>query len=90
MIHVNARARHARSFIPWKRMTSARSHGSCSSYGELAERLMETRARNCARHGERESAAFWQKVGEEVSKLAAAVEATVIRREVLRKPNPEP
>jgi hypothetical protein len=51
---------------------------------------METRARNCARHGERESAAFWQKVGEEVSKLAAAVEATVIRREVLRKPNPEP
>lgn len=54
-------------------------------YGELAVRLMETRARNCARYGEPDSAAFWQSVGEEVSKLAASAEAVVIGREALRR-----
>ena len=47
-------------------------------YGELAVRLMETRARNCARYGEPDSAAFWQNVREEVSKLAASAEAAAI------------
>jgi hypothetical protein len=59
-------------------------------YGDLAVRLMETRSRNCVRHGELASAAFWQKVGEEVSKLGTSVETAVIRRDRLRKPTPEP
>lgn len=59
-------------------------------YGELAVRLMATRARNCARHGERKSAAFWFSVGEEVSKLARSAEAAVIGREALRKMRSEP
>jgi hypothetical protein len=54
-------------------------------YGELAVRLMATRARNCARHGARESAAFWHGVGEEVSRLAHSAEAAEIRRVALRK-----
>jgi hypothetical protein len=58
-------------------------------YGTLAVRLMETRSRNCVRHGELASAVFWHNVGEEVSKLAAGVEAAVIRRDALRKPTPE-
>jgi hypothetical protein len=53
-------------------------------YGALAVRLMQTRARNCARHGEPESASFWQNVGEEVSKLARSSEAG-IGRETLRR-----
>jgi hypothetical protein len=59
-------------------------------YGELAVRLMETRARNCARYGEPNSAAFWQNVGEEVSKLAASGEATVIGPEALRRTKSAP
>lgn len=54
-------------------------------YGELAVRLMATRARNCARHGERKSAAFWHSVGDEVSRLAHGPEAAEIRRAALRK-----
>jgi hypothetical protein len=59
-------------------------------YGEMAVRLMATRARNCARHGERESAAFWQSVGAEVSRLAHSTEAAKIRRDALRKTSSDP
>jgi hypothetical protein len=54
-------------------------------YGEMAVRLMATRARNCARHGERESAAFWQSVGDEVKRLVLSAEAAQIRRDSLRR-----
>lgn len=59
-------------------------------YGELAVRLMETRARNCARHGEKDRATFWHSVGEEVNRLALSAEAAQIRREALRKTTPAP
>jgi hypothetical protein len=59
-------------------------------YGELAVRLMATRARSCARHGERESAAFWHRVGKEVSRLAHSPEAAEIRRAALRKTTSDP
>ncbi len=59
-------------------------------YGELAVRLMATRARNCARHGERESAAFWHSVGAEVNRLARSAEAAQIRRDALRKDDSGP
>ena len=54
-------------------------------YGELAVKLMATRARNCARHGKRKSAAFWRGVGDEVSRLADSPEAAKIRCDALRK-----
>jgi hypothetical protein len=54
-------------------------------YGEMAVRLMGTRARNCARHGKRESAAFWHNVGAEVSRLAQSAEAAEVSRDAVRK-----
>jgi hypothetical protein len=54
-------------------------------YGDLAVRLMETRSRNCARHGELASAAFWQNVGEAVCSLASSADAAMMRSEALRR-----
>ena len=42
-------------------------------YGDRAHELMQDRSRNCRRHAELASAAFWDLVAQEVRKIGSAV-----------------